>query len=202
MDLLPDNNTLWYWLNAYGSISLFFLLAVGIIALPVPEETLMVLAGTAMEQGYLPIVFTILAAYLGSVCGITVSYLLGKTFGIWLLHKYGKWFFLTEKKIAKGHEWFEKYGKWSLVIGYFIPGVRHFTGFIAGTAALEYKHFAFFAYLGAFFWVSTFLSIGYFFGSYGLEWLNTVEIDVDGLTALAIVLCVIIIFVYFRWKKS
>ena len=103
MDLLPDNNTLWYWLNAYGSISLFFLLAVGIIALPVPEETLMVLAGTAMEQGYLPIVFTILAAYLGSVCGITVSYLLGKTFGIWLLHKYGKWFFLSEKKIAKGH---------------------------------------------------------------------------------------------------
>ena len=33
------------WLNAYGSITLFILLALGILALPIPEETLMVISG-------------------------------------------------------------------------------------------------------------------------------------------------------------
>jgi membrane protein DedA with SNARE-associated domain len=50
------------------------------------------------------------------------------------------------------------------VIGYFIPGVRHFTGFSSGMATLPFHHFALFAYSGALLWVTSFLTIGYFFG--------------------------------------
>ena len=166
MELLSENSTLSLWLLHYGSFALFGLLAVGIIAVPVPEETLMVLAGVLMSQGNLSVVATPLAAFLGSVCGISVSYWLGRTAGHNFLHRYGKWVGLTEKRLKKAHNWFERFGTWTLLIGYFIPGLRHFTGFSAGSTDLELNRFALFAYSGALLWVSTFLSVGYFFGDY------------------------------------
>jgi membrane protein DedA with SNARE-associated domain len=181
MDYLPEKEALTYWLINYGGFALFGLLALGIIALPVPEETLMVVAGILIDNGQLHIIPTFIAAYAGSVCGITVSYLLGKTAGHYFLEKYGSWVGMTPEKYQKVHNWFERYGKWSLLYGYFIPGVRHFTGFSAGMAELEYKHFAIFAYTGALIWVTTFLSIGYIFGNYWLKLFEEIEISSDRL---------------------
>ena len=178
----------------YGSMTLFVLLALGIVAFPVPEETLMVFAGILMGSGKLNIPYTILAALGGSLCGITTSYVIGRTAGSYFTHKYGKWMGLTEEKLQKAHYWFERYGKWSLFVGYFIPGVRHFTGLIAGTTALDVRQFMLFAYTGGIFWVSTFLSIGYFFGEYALtlyEKFENIEIKADwivlGLMAILLV---------------
>lgn len=176
MDYLPDLETLSHWLLEYGSIALFILLALGIIAIPVPEETLMVIAGTLMASGFLHIVPTIIAAFLGSVCGITTSYFLGHTVGIYFVHKYGPYVGIKKATIAKVHVWFEKYGKWAVFIGYFVPGIRHFTGFVAGTSDLRFSQFALFAYTGALVWVSTFLSFGYFFGNYCVNHCENLEL--------------------------
>lgn len=172
MELLSENSSLSLWLLQYGSFALFGLLAVGILALPVPEETLMVLAGALMSHGNLSITTTVLSAFLGSVCGISMSYFIGRTAGHYFLHKIGPWIGLTEKRLQKAHEWFERFGTWTLMIGYFIPGLRHFTGFSAGTTDLEFNRFALFAYTGAFLWVSVFLSFGYFFGDYCMAFLS------------------------------
>ncbi len=166
---MPNLDTFTLWLVNYGSISLFFLLALGIVALPIPEETLMVIAGALMSNGTLGLPSTIISAYLGSVCGISLSYTLGRTVGLFFIHKYGRWVGLTQKRLNKAHRWFEHFGKWSLLFGYFIPGIRHFTGFCAGATYLEVGHFALFAYSGALLWVTTFLSLGYFFGNYWPE---------------------------------
>lgn len=165
METLMDNETLSFWLIHYGSFALFLLLALGIIALPIPEETLMVLAGILMHKGLLQIPPTVMATYAGSICGISISYVLGRTLGNYFIHKYGSWIGLTEQRLQQAHSWFERFGKWSLLIGYFIPGVRHFTGFSAGVTNLEYKQFAIFAYIGAILWGTLFLSVGYFFGN-------------------------------------
>ncbi len=170
-----DLDTMSFWLVNYGSITLFVLLALGIIALPVPEETLLTITGVLIYKGLLSIPITVVAALAGSMCGITVSYLIGKNIGSHILHKYGQKIGITEKRLQEAHQWFEKYGKWSLFVGYFIPGVRHFTGLSAGATELEYKHFALFAYTGALLWVCTFLSIGYFFGDYWMSVLNFLE---------------------------
>lgn len=160
-----NNEFLISWLNEYGSIALLVLLALGIIALPIPDETLIVLAGAFIRAEHLNFFPTALAAYLGAMIGISVSYLIGYGCGHFIIHKYGRWVGLTEAKFNKAHSWYEKYGVWTLLFGYFIPGVRHFTGIIAGSVEVKYKHFALFAYTGAFLWASLFLSIGYFFGS-------------------------------------
>ena len=51
MDVLLNNEILSDWLIQYGSIALFVLMVVGIIILPVPEETLMVIAGVLIQKG-------------------------------------------------------------------------------------------------------------------------------------------------------
>jgi membrane protein DedA with SNARE-associated domain len=197
---LPDIDTLTLWLTQYGSVTLFILLALGIVALPVPEETLMVIAGIFMKQGDLKIPATMLAAYLGSMFGITVSYIIGRTAGFYLLHKYGGWLGITETRLQRAHQWFENYGKWTLTFGYFIPGVRHFTGVSAGVAELEYHYFALFAYGGALLWVSTFLGIGYFFGDYAISFMTDLEIS-DHLVSIGVVLAAIGLG-WWLWRRT
>lgn len=202
MDYIPDLETLSLWLIQYGSIALFILLALGIIALPVPEETLMVIAGTLMGNGHLLISPTIFAAFAGSVTGITISYLIGRTLGIFFIHKYGCWVGIREHHVQKVHVWFERFGKWALFVGYFIPGVRHFTGFTAGTSELSFRQFAIYAYTGALFWVSTFLSLGYFFGHYCVDHCQNMEIGTDKIIiATAVVMGGALGLWWYRRKK-
>ena len=59
--------------------------------------------------------------------------------------------------------WFDKYGYFLIFIGFFIPGVRHFTGYFAGIINLPFRRFAITIYSGALFWVS-FLIGGYWLG--------------------------------------
>ena len=119
------------------------------------------------HKNYLHPAPALLAAYLGSICGITLNYLVGRYIGFPLLHKYGYYLRLTDERINQAHRWFEKYGKVALFVGYFFPGLRHLTAFSAGASQLEYRHFAPYAYAGGFCWVATFIALGYFVGE---EW--------------------------------
>lgn len=151
------------WLNHYGSLAIFVWFGLGIFALPIPEESLLLLLGFLMAKGKLLIIPSLFAAYAGSCCGITGSYGLGRATGHYLSQSWGRYIGLTKKRYQAAHVWFERFGKWALVIGYFIPGVRHLTGYVAGALKLPYRYFAVFAYLGAVFWVSVFISIGFLF---------------------------------------
>lgn len=200
MNCFIENELLLNLLLNYGSLVLFSALILGIIALPIPEETLMVFAGAFMNQGILLIPSTLLAAYLGSMIGITVSYYLGKTGGKYIILKHGKWVGITEKHFEKAKNWFQHYGKWSLFVGYFIPGVRHFTGLTAGTTDVEYKQFALYAYSGALVWVTTFLSVGYFFGKYCFTILEMLDRQIV-LIIIAAVVC-LIVYYYFKVMRK
>lgn len=147
----------------YGSAGIFFLLALGIFGLPVPDETLIIIMGFLLAKAYIPATSVLPAVYIGSMLGITLSYLVGLKVGKPILFRFGKKIGITHKRLEKTHNWCEKYGKWSLIIGYYIPGIRHLFGISAGVVNLSYREFALFAYVGAFIWASIFLCVGYFF---------------------------------------
>src|SRR6266849_5894448 len=152
------------WITHYGYLAIFSLLVLGIVGLPVPDETLLTLTGVLVHTGHLSLPLAFLAAFSGSACGITISYLLGRTFGLKLIHRYGKYFRIREEHVEKAHAWFRHAGHWSLTFGYFIPGVRHFTAYAAGMSCLEPPQFMLFAYSGAALWATTFIGLGYFLG--------------------------------------
>jgi membrane protein DedA with SNARE-associated domain len=155
---------LFTWLSHYGYAGLFCLLVLGIVGLPVPDETLLVFCGYLIWRGRLRSELTFLAGFTGSACGISMSYFIGRRFGRKFVHYYGRYFRMSHEHMHRVNRWFHRIGAWVLGIGYFVPGIRHFTALIAGMAHLSYPTFAVFAYPGAAVWVTTFLTIGYFGG--------------------------------------
>jgi len=152
------------WISHYGYFGLFSLLMLGIVGLPVPDETLLTFAGYLIFKNQLSFPLTLLFAFLGSSPGISLSYALGRSLGLFLIHKYGRYVFITPEKLELVRRWFLRRGRWSLPIGYFIPGVRHLTAYVAGASRLEIPVFATFAYSGALVWSATFILLGYFLG--------------------------------------
>ena len=161
-----------HWIGQYGYAGIFSLLILGIVGLPVPDEWLLTFSGFLVFKRTLLFVPTFAAAFCGSACGITVSYTLGRIFDTYVLVKYGSYIHLTPDRLARVHSWFERRGRWTLLVGYFVPGVRHLTGYIAGASELSFSNFALFAYSGAFCWVAVFITLGYFLGE---EWNRVVE---------------------------
>jgi membrane protein DedA with SNARE-associated domain len=201
MDTAFLPSTLSLWLTQYGSFALFVLLALGIFALPIPDETLMVLAGILMAREKLLIFPTYIAAIMGAIAGITVSYVIGRTAGALVIRRYGHWVGITETRMQYVNNWFERFGRWALFIGYFIPGVRHLTGYAAGITEMEYRHFAVFSYTGGILWACIFLSIGYFLGD-RWEQIQSLLADYWIYLAVAAVILIAVGSFFIRWRNK
>lgn len=189
--------TFTYWLSHYGYFGLFFLLMLGIVGLPIPEETLLTFSGVLVYRGHLELGPTILAAFLGSCCGITVSYGLGRVFGIVLTTRFGRVLHVNPEKVEQVHLWFERVGHWGLLWGYFLPGIRHLTALLAGAARLKYADFALFAYAGALVWSFTFVSLGAFAGG---QWARvSAQVHENLLIASGVVAACLLCALTVRW---
>jgi membrane protein DedA with SNARE-associated domain len=192
-------DSLYTWISHYGYAGLFVLLVLGIVGLPVPDETLLVFSGYLISKGTLHPAWTFLSGLSGSMSGISVSYLIGRGFGHRFVERYGRYVHLTPERIDSVNHWFHRIGHWLLTIGYFIPGVRHFTAFVAGMSRLEYRTFAAFAYPGAAVWVGSFLTLGYFLGE---NWQTTFARLHHYLVAITIVVGVSVGAVWWLRKKG
>jgi len=148
----------------YGYGVLFAGLFLEFMALPFPGETTLTYSGFLSYKGILHLASVIGIGYLGTTLGMTLTYGIGRAAGMPFLNKYGKWIFLTPAKLLMTRRWFNKYGAKLLFIGYFIPGVRHFTGYFAGIMDIPIRTFLLYTFTGAAFWVMWFAFLGFGFG--------------------------------------
>ena len=185
------------WITHYGYGAIFCLLALGIVGLPAPDETLLAFSGYLVSRGTFILPLALAAALAGSICGISISYWLGRTFGLALIHRYGRYVRITEEHVNHAHAWFQRVGHWGLTFGYFVPGVRHLTAYAAGMSGLEARPFALFAYSGACLWVCTFVSLGYFLGD---RW-EGVEQNIHRYLLWATLAAVIALAGWLVWRK-
>jgi membrane protein DedA with SNARE-associated domain len=190
------------WLAHYGYGGLFLLLVLGIVGLPIPDETLLVVCGYLVFKGKLDPLATYLSAIAGSWCGITISYAIGRTAGIAAVHRFGKVFHLTDARLEKVHRWFARAGHWTLFVGYFIVGVRHFTALVAGTSKLEFRSFAVYAWSGGAVWAGVFIVLGYFLGYFfGDGWRAIAELIHRGILYSSLGLILAATAVWFVRRK-
>jgi len=148
------------WLTHYGYVVLLFALFLEMLALPLPGEFLMSYTGLMVFEGKLNWILSILFACSGVICGITASYFIGYRLGEPFFEKHGAKFHLGPEQMDRVSVWFDRYGNKLLFIAYFIPGVRHVTGYFCGVSRMPYRKFALVAYSGALFWTSVFISFG------------------------------------------
>jgi membrane protein DedA with SNARE-associated domain len=197
---------MWYhFISQYGYIAIFFLLTLGIIGLPVPDEVLMTYLGYVTSIGKLNYFLTVTAGIGGSMVGITISYILGLKLGEPFIRKYGSKFFIKEKAVKKTKLLFQKHGSIMLFACYFIPGVRHVAAYLAGITGYKYKLFAIFAYSGSIVWVLVFVTLGNRLGS---NWgvMNTLISKYTNTILFILAITILIAIVYYvffiRMKRS
>lgn len=185
----------------YGYEGIFFAMALGVLGLPIPDEVLMTYAGYAVSRGMLQMPYTILSAFLGASVGISISYFIGLKWGLPLLIKVGPYIHISPKKIESTQKLFARYGSYLLLVGYFLPGVRHITAYLAGISSMGYRRFAGFAYAGALIWSMTFLLLG---RALEREWFKVVVYIRHYGIALLFVVAAIAIAAYLlvKWRHS
>ncbi|MBB6669475.1 VTT domain-containing protein [Cohnella nanjingensis] len=134
------------------------------LALPLPGELLMTYAGLIIFHGKLNWLLSVVASGSGATLGMTIAYWIGYRLGHPFFEKYGSRIHFGPDRLNRLSSWFSRYGNKILIIAYFIPGVRHLTGYFSGMTRLSFRHYAAYAYSGAFFWVFVFLTLGKLLG--------------------------------------
>ncbi|MBD0408427.1 DedA family protein [Bacillus siamensis] len=151
-------------ISDYGYIAIFLMLTLGIIGLPIPDEVMMTLVGYFAHIKVLNYELSILISFIGALLGMIISYFIGRKAGRPFINKFGKWVGLKEKRMEKVDRWMKKYGPYTIILGYFIPGIRHVTCYFSGIGRMDFKTYLCFAAIGAFLWCFIFITIGKFIG--------------------------------------
>jgi membrane protein DedA with SNARE-associated domain len=146
----------------YLSLGLVFLEDFGI---PVPGETVLIIAAVYAGTGRLNIWLVALIGFLAAILGDNVGFGIGHFGGRPLAERYGKYIFLTPERLDKTAEFFNRHGGKVIVIARFVEGLRQANGIIAGITGMHWTKFLPFNMLGAALWVGVWVSIGYFSGS-------------------------------------
>src|SRR5262250_1060021 len=96
------------WITEYGYFGIFFLLIFGIVGLPVPDEWLLVLAGYLAFKDVLNFYPTLA---VGTMSGLTVSYMMGRSSSDYIINRYGRWLSIDEQKLLRAQQWFQSLGR-------------------------------------------------------------------------------------------
>ncbi|GGA44411.1 DedA family protein [Paenibacillus physcomitrellae] len=190
------------YIAQYGYLAMFGLLALGFMGIPVPDETLVIMFGGLTAEGHFQFGAALAATFLGSMTGMLFSYGLGRGIGKPLLDKYGKWIMITPKRLAATEKWFAKYGSWSVLLGYFVPGLRQVTSYLAGVYRLSLKLYLIYAGVGAAIWCTVFIYIGHTFGKHWRRVAYFVHLHVWRITLAVIVFLVVAWILHMLWKRK
>ena len=153
-------------LNHYGYLAVVLLVLVEDFGVPVPGETILILAAVYAGTGRLNIVLVGLLGFCGALMGDNVGFAIGHFGGRQLVDRYGRYIFLTPERVDRATHFFERHGGKIIIVARFIEGLRQANGIIAGTTGMRWARFLTFNAIGAALWVSTWTSIGYFSGSH------------------------------------
>ena len=184
--------------SEYGSliyliIFLIILVECGIVVAPITGNSLLFLGGVLAAEGGLDISWLIAVSAWAAFIGYAVSYWTGKYMGTKVFRRRFSHIF-TREKVARTNRFFEQYGPTTIVMARFIPMVRKFAPFLAGTGSMNYGKFTLFNLIGALAWTGLLAFFGFLAGHLAIiqKYLGLIAAIVIVFTLGSIVLTIII----------
>lgn len=151
----------------YAILFLIIFCETGLVITPfLPGDSLLfalgaLSVGTDAALNY-PTLFVLLV--VAGILGDAVNYSIGRRIGPRIFSSSNSKIF-NKSHLLKTQEFYEKYGGKTVILARFLPIFRTFAPFVAGIGTMNYSRFAMYNVVGAFAWVGTFLTAGYFFGN-------------------------------------
>jgi membrane-associated protein len=197
MVLLGINFT--HLIQTFGPSAVFAVLfAESALIFFLPGDSFLFVVGVMASQHIISFWAAIILGLVGAILGSNLGYYLGKKFDQAILNSPKKWMFKKEH-VDKVHHYFQKYGAFTIVIAWFVPGVRTVATIAAGVGTMKYRTFFIYNALGAAFWLFLITTLGYFLG----KSVTNIDAYILPIALLIIVLSVIPGLIgYWQHKKS
>jgi membrane protein DedA with SNARE-associated domain len=147
----------WFqWVEHWGYLGVFLLMAMESSILPVPSEIVMPPAAFWAAQGRMDFFGVILAGTAGSYFGAMVMYFVSRSLGLPVVHhltrRYGKILLLSEEKLRIGEAWVRSHGTVGIFIARLLPVVRHLIGIPAGVFRMSIGAYSIATIVGSGIW--------------------------------------------------
>ena len=182
---MPDLSEL---LGHWGYLGIFVVVILGNVGLPVPEESVLALAGYLVHEGQMRLPLTLAVGIFSAAAGDNVGYWIGRRLGRPAIERYGARVGITHERMGAIAGFVARYGAPGVFAARFIPGVRVMAGPLAGAGGLPAWHFTAANFLGALLYVPYAVGIGYAL-AYGLgPWLHRAERVVGKIEHVALLL--------------
>ncbi|WP_257348425.1 DedA family protein [Pseudalkalibacillus decolorationis] len=151
-------------IETYGYWIILVTLFCGVVGIPAPEETFMVLVGMLIANHHLSMELSAGSAFIGTITGMIGAYWIGRSIGIPFVNKYGRFIKVTPERWSEMSEKFNRHGKLILLFGLFVPGLRQLAPYIAGTCKYPRYLYLVLTIIGSFLWTMFYIAAGYFVG--------------------------------------
>jgi membrane protein DedA with SNARE-associated domain len=162
---LFSSETLQELLSTHGYWSIALIVGLESMGIPLPGETILVLAAIyAAADPTLNIWLVIAAAAAGSIIGDNLGYWIGYRYAFQLLVRYGRYIGMSSARIKVGQYLFHEYGGKAVFFGRFVALLRILAAFLAGLNRMPWRSFLLANATGAVLWATTFGLGGYYFG--------------------------------------
>lgn len=171
--------------------------SLAIIGIVVPGVAIMFAIGTLISNGTLDMMDTVLWAAAGASFGDGLSYALGRHYDKRIYQL--SWFKKNPNVLKKGHQFFEKYGVISILIGRFVGPIRAVIPLVAGILDMPLKHYIPINIFASILWAPAYLFPGLLFGKsisiIPQHWLSYWPV------ALLVIVIVILLLMLLKKKK-
>ena len=154
-----------YPIAVYAIIFAIIFAETGLVVTPfLPGDSLLFAVGAISARPEIGInVWLIsLVILIAAILGDSVNYWIGRNLSQWLQKKFPR--IVKQDHLEKTNAFFAKYGGKTLIIARFVPIVRTFAPFVAGSGRMDYRQFMTYNVVGAILWVVLIIPAGYFFG--------------------------------------
>lgn len=129
-----------------------------------PGDTLLIAAGVFAAAGKLSLVWLLPTVVISTIAGYEVGYRIGERLGPKMFKRHEGILFKKEY-IAKTEQFFNRYGKITLVFARFIANVRTFVSLMAGAGKMDKRVFFLYNVIGGLLWGVGVTMLGYGVGS-------------------------------------
>jgi membrane-associated protein len=180
-----------YGLLVYALLFLIVFCETGLVVTPfLPGDSLLFAVGaiSADPDSGINVWIAGIVLLIAAILGDTVNYWIGRRFSGWAIQKFPR--IIKQSHLDKTSDFFVRYGGKTIIIARFVPIIRTFAPFVAGSGAMDYKKFMTYNVVGALLWVGSLLPAGWYFGNFPIV-KNNFELVVFGIIGVSILPMVI-----------
>lgn len=153
-------------IDSLGAVGVALLVALESIIPPIPSEIVLAMAGYLAAEGRFNVALIVLAATAGSLLGALVLYWLGAALGEERLKRWLDHIPLVDREdLEKADRWFERHGRWAVLIGRVVPVVRSLVSVPAGANRMPLGEFVLLTTIGSGVWNGLLVGLGFALGS-------------------------------------